>query len=216
VDVDQQKREAAQAGAQLVSEGMRVGLGTGTTVQFLLEELARRALRAVYVASSPRTEVAARALGIDVVPFNFADELDIAIDGADQVAPDGWIIKGAGAALTREKIVAVSAKRFVVICDASKIVAELEAPVPLELLSFGVEATLTRLSPSRLRDVPASPDGGLIGDYFGDVSDPQDLSARLSSTPGVISHGLFAPDLVSEVLVGRDNRVQRLTYGGKK
>ena len=112
---------------------MRVGLGTGTTVAYLLEAVARRKPRAVFVASSPRTEVAAQSLGLRVQSFDDVDRLDLAIDGADQIAPDGWLIKGGGGAHTREKIVAASAERFVVIADATKLVSALHAPVPLEL-----------------------------------------------------------------------------------
>jgi ribose 5-phosphate isomerase A len=211
---EQEKQLAARAGAELVKDGMRVGLGTGSTVAYLLAELAARDVKATYVASSPRTEEAARALGISVEPFFTLDELDIAIDGADQIAGDGWMIKGGGGAHTREKIVASCAERFVVIADARKIVSSLCAPVPLELLTFGLAATLRHLEPAVLRDTPPSPDGGVIADYFGDVVDPAALCARLSSTPGVLEHGLFAPALSSEILVGRGDIVQRLSFGG--
>ena len=197
-----------------MKDGMRVGLGTGSTVAYLLAELAARDVKATYVASSPRTEEAARALGISVEPFFTLDELDIAIDGADQIAGNGWLIKGGGGAHTREKIVAACAERFVVIADSRKIVSSLCAPVPLELLAFGVAATLHHLEPTVLRDAPRSPDGGLIADYYGDVADPAALCARLSSTPGVLEHGLFAPTLGSEILVGRGDIVQRLSFGG--
>jgi ribose 5-phosphate isomerase A len=214
MSVDQEKRLAARAGAEMVKDGMRVGLGTGSTVAYLLAELAARDVRATYVASSPRTEEAARALGIRVEPFFALNELDIAIDGADQIAGDGWLIKGGGGAHTREKIVASCAERFVVIVDAQKVVPSLCAPVPLELLAFGVAATLRHLEPTILRDAPRSPDGGLIADYYGDVADPAALCARLSGTPGVLGHGLFAPTLASEILVGRGDIVQRLSFGG--
>src|SRR5919204_480549 len=115
------------------------------------------------------TERAARELGLRVAPFDRLDRLDIAIDGADQVAPDGWLIKGGGGAHLREKIVAAAAERFVVIADSTKPVEELSPPVPLELLSFGLRATLRALGPAELRDAPASPDGGLLADYLGPV-----------------------------------------------
>jgi ribose 5-phosphate isomerase A len=214
--VEEEKQLAATAAAQLVEDGMRVGLGTGSTVAFLLPELARRAVKAVYVATSPRTEQLARALGLVVEPFDSFDRLDLTIDGADQIAKDGWLIKGGGGAHTREKIVAACASRFVVIADSSKLVDQLRAPVPLELLAFGLDATLRHLSPSTLRDVALSPDGGVIGDYHGDVTDPAALSRWFSSTPGVIGHGLFAPELVSDVLVANGHTVQRSTSGGSK
>ena len=96
MSVETDKRLVAQSASQLVEDGMRVGLGTGSTVAFLLEAIASRAVKAVYVASSPRTEVAARALGLCVEPFDSIDRLDLAIDGADQVGSDGWLIKGGG------------------------------------------------------------------------------------------------------------------------
>jgi ribose 5-phosphate isomerase A len=155
----------------------------------------------VYIASSPQTEQAALELGLDVRPFGALDRLDLTIDGADQVAPSGWLVKGGGAAHTREKILASAADHFVVIVSANKLVDELGPPIPLELLTFGVAATLRALAPSDLRPVPASPDGGLIGDYRGAVGSPADLAARLSGTPGVVEHGLFPPELVGEILI---------------
>jgi ribose 5-phosphate isomerase A len=214
VNVEEEKHLAAQAAAEMVETGMRVGLGTGSTVAYLLVELARRNVKAVHVATSPGTADAARALGIVVEPFNVLDQLDLCIDGADQISRSGWLIKGGGGAQTREKVVAASAERFIVIADSTKLVGHLHAPVPLELLAFGLKSTLRLLGNTTLRDVGHSPDGGVICDYHGDVSDPAALAQWLSSTPGVIGHGLFAPELVSEVLVGTGNTVQRSTSGG--
>src|SRR5438132_13812276 len=157
---------------------MAVGLGTGSTVGFLLRALADRRLDLTCVATSARTEQDALALGLNVVRFDRLARLDIAIDGADQIAPSWWIVKGGGAAHTREKIVAAAAERFVVVASSDKLVDELHPPVPLELLSFGLEAILAALSPSRLRDVPPSPDGNRIADYFGPIGDPAALAAR--------------------------------------
>jgi ribose 5-phosphate isomerase A len=211
MSADEEKRLAAEAAAGLVEDGMLVGLGTGSTVARFLPALARRGLRLRCVATSLQTESAARELGLSVEPFDELDRLDLAVDGADQVAPDGWLVKGGGAAHTREKIVAAAADRFVVIASADKLVAAIRPPVPLELLSYGVRATLARIAPAALRDVPPSPDGGLIADYHGPVSDPAGLAARLAATPGVVEHGLFPPDLVAEILVGRGGEVERRT-----
>jgi ribose 5-phosphate isomerase A len=189
---------------------MSVGLGTGSTVGFLLPALAARRLEVRCVATSDRTEQAARAVGLPVEPFETLDRLDLAIDGVDQIDPSGWLVKGGGAAHTREKIVAAAADRFVVIASAGKLVQTLAPPVPLELLSFGVQATLRALGAAELRDVPRSPDGGVIADYVGPVDDPGELGERLSATPGVVEHGLFPPELVSEILVGRDGEVERI------
>ncbi len=209
-DVQSEKRLAAEAAADLVESGMRVGLGTGSTVAFLLEALAARDVDIRCVATSVQTEERARALGLAVEPFDALDRLDLAIDGADQIAPDGWLVKGGGASHTREKIVAAAADRFVVIVSSDKPVDSLGPPVPLELLAFGLQATLRAVGRVELRDVPPSPDGGVIADYLGPVDDPEALAARLDATPGIVGHGLFAPGLVHEVLVGRGEKVQRL------
>ena len=186
---------------------MVVGLGTGTTVAYLLPALAARGLRLTCVATSTATEHQARNLGLDVRPFEGCGRLDLAIDGADQVAPDRWLVKGGGGAHTREKIVAAAADRFVVIVSADKLVEALSPPVPVEILPFGVDATVRRLEdwgPVQIRlAAPPSPDGGIIADWFGPVSDPDAASAQLDSVPGLVGHGLFSPALVSEVIVGR-------------
>lgn len=210
-----EKRVAAEAAAGLVEDGMRVGLGTGSTVAFLLPGLAARGLSLRCVATSPATEQAARELGLDVEPFvglDALDRLDIAIDGADQVAPSCWLVKGGGAAHTREKAVAAAADRFVVVVSSDKLVERLGPPVPLELLEFGLAATLRRLDAVELREVPRSPDGGVIADYTGEVDDPEALAARLSGTPGVVEHGLFPAALVSDVIVGRGEQVEHRSY----
>jgi ribose 5-phosphate isomerase A len=212
-DADEEKRLAAAAAAELVTDGMAVGLGTGSTVEHLLPAIARRDLSRIRcVATSVATEEQARELGIPVEEFGELERLDIAIDGTDQVTPDGWLIKGGGGAHLREKIVAAAAERFVVIADSSKPVEELSPPVPLELFAFGLRSTLARLgSGVALRDAPPSPDGGVIADYRGEIGDPAALSARLAADPGVAAHGLFPPDMVSEVLVGAGGAVDRLT-----
>lgn len=215
LDIDGQKRAAAQASAQLVEDGQRVGLGTGSTVAHLLPALAARQLpRLRCVATSPATLAAARALGLHVEPFTELDELDIAIDGADQVAPDGWLIKGGGGAHLREKIVAAAARRFVVIVSADKPVAALRPPVPVELVAFGLAATLRQLPSARLRDAPPTPDGGVLADVHAPVDDPAALAAQLEAVPGVVAHGLFGPALTTDVLVAApdgtvDHRVLR-------
>jgi ribose 5-phosphate isomerase A len=209
-DTEAEKRLAAEAAAELVEDGMAVGLGTGSTVAHLLPALAARELRIRCVATSPRTADAARELGIPVEPFERIERLDIAIDGADQVAPDGWLVKGGGGAHTREKIVAAAAERFVVIVDSGKPVEQIAPPVPVELQPFGLRSTLRELGAVRLRDAPASPDGGVIADYVGEVDEPGELAARLAAIPGVVEHGLFPPGLVSDVLVGRGGEVERL------
>jgi ribose 5-phosphate isomerase A len=207
VDPEQEKRAAAEAAAALVEDGMRVGLGTGSTVGHLLPALAARGLDGLRcIATSLQTERLAADLGIPVEPFDNLDRLDIAIDGTDQVDPAGWLVKGGGGAHTREKIAATAADRFVVIASSDKEVERIRAPVPLELLPYGLAATLRALGSATVRDAPPSPDGGVIADYTGPVDDLEELSARLAATPGVVDHGLFAPSLVTDVFVGSRRR----------
>ena len=208
-DIELEKRVAAEAAAELVRDGAKVGLGTGSTVGYLLPALAARRLDLRCAATSLATEQAARALGLVVEPLDALGTLDIAIDGADQIAPDGWLVKGGGGAHTREKIVARAARRFVVIASSDKLVEALHPPVPLEILAFGAGATLAAVAPAELRNVSRTPDGNLIADYVGPIGDPAALAARLSDTPGIVEHGLFAPDVVHDVLVAHGESVER-------
>jgi ribose 5-phosphate isomerase A len=214
-DSEGEKRAAAEAAAELVEDGMAVGLGTGSTVTHLLPALARRGLSRIRcVATSPATEEQARELGLEVEGFDTLARLDIAIDGADQVAPDGWVIKGGGGAHLREKIVAAAAERFVVIADSGKPVEALAPPVPLELFEFGLAATLNRLAgigDVRRRDAPPSPDGGVIADFYGELDDPAALAARLEADAGVAAHGLFPADLIGDVIIGTPGGVEART-----
>jgi ribose 5-phosphate isomerase A len=217
MSMDDEKRLAAEAAAELVESGMTVGLGTGSTVAHLLPALARRGLTDLRcVATSVATEDQARSLAIPVEDFDRLGRLDIAIDGTDEVTPDGWLIKGGGGAHLREKIVAAAADRFVVIADSSKPVDTFTWPIPLEIFAFGLASTLARLGDDvTLRpDTPPSPDGGLIADYRGPGrEDPASLMARLECDPGVAAQGVFPPSLVSEIFVARGNDVERLTIG---
>ena len=215
MDREREKKVAAEAAATLVEDGMRVGLGTGSTVGYFLSALAGRGLSLRCVATSPATERVARELGLSLESFSGPEALaglDIAIDGADQVAPSGWLVKGGGAAHTREKAVAAAADRFVVVISSDKLVEQLGPPIPLELLEFGLAATLGRLGAVELRDVPRTPDGGVIADYVADFDDPEALAARLSATVGVVDHGLFPPALVSDVIVAHGEQLEHRSY----
>lgn len=214
-EVELQKRAAAEAAAELVRDGMRLGLGTGSTVGYFLPALAARGLSLRCVATSVATHNRASELGLAVEPFEGTLEaLDLAVDGADQASPNLWLVKGGGGAHTREKIVAAAAGRFVVVVSPDKLVDRIGPPVPLELLPFGLPATLRRLGrlgPVAVREgAPPSPDGNVIADFRGAVADPAVLAEALDAVPGVVEHGLFPPSLVSEVLVGRaDGTVER-------
>jgi ribose 5-phosphate isomerase A len=213
--LEQEKRLAAEAAAELAEDGMAIGLGTGSTAAYFITALAARGLDVRCVATSPASEEQALSLGLRIEAFGSAGaptRLDLAVDGADQVAADGWVVKGNGGAHTREKVVAAAADRFVLVASSDKVVGRVVPPIPLELLAFGVDAMIARLEHVRRRDAPPTPDGGVLVDWVGPVDDPAELAARLSAAPGVVDHGLFPPELVSEVLVGRDGVVSRLSW----
>ena len=213
-EIETEKQLAAEAAAAQVASGMILGLGTGSTVAYLVPALGQRELDLTCVATSPATEALARSVGLAVVPFTGIDRLDLAIDGADQVDGAGWLIKGGGGAQTREKIVAAAADRFVVIVSSNKVVDRLRPPVPLELMAFGLGAVGRALPGIELRPAPRTPDGGVLADYLGPVDDPERLSARFDATVGVVDHGLFPPSMVSSVLVGRGGQVEERRISG--
>ena len=210
-DLEREKRLAAEAAAKLVEDGMAVGLGTGSTAGLFVVALGARRLDVRCVATSPATEEAARAVGLALEPFAGAGalaRLDLAVDGADQITHDRWLVKGGGGAHTREKVVARAAERFVVIASSDKLVEAIRPPIPLELLEYGLAATLAALGDVELRDAPRTPDYGVIADWTGRLESPAALSRVLDATPGVVEHGLFPPELVSQVLVGRGDGVE--------
>jgi ribose 5-phosphate isomerase A len=206
---DAAKRAAATAAATLVQSGMVVGLGTGTTAAFLLEALAARIqdgrLRITGVPTSHRTAAEAVRLGIPLTDLTADIRVDLAIDGADEVETGTLnLIKGAGGALLREKLVASAAQRFVVIADRSKCVPRLGsfAPLPVEVVSFGHEVTARRLAdlggtPILRRDGTGAPfvtdSGNVLYDCrgFAPIEDPIALGTRLATTVGVVDSGLF-------------------------
>jgi ribose 5-phosphate isomerase A len=206
-NVEADKALAAQYAAGLVEDGMRVGLGSGTTAAHLVPALAARGLRLRCVATSDATAAAARAAGLPLEDLDEVGALDIAIDGADQIGPGPWLVKGGGRAHTREKIVAAAAARFVVIASGEKRVERITPPIPLELLAFGLHATLHRLVHAQVRGGPPSPDGGVIADWLGPVDDPAVLARLLDAEPGVVDHGLFAPAYVTDVVVAAGGEV---------
>jgi ribose 5-phosphate isomerase A len=217
-EVEKEKQAAAEGAAALVEDGMLVGLGTGSTVAYLLPALGKRRLDISCVATSPATEALARAEGLRVGPFEHIDRLDMAIDGADQVDPRGWLVKGGGGAHTREKIVAMAADRFIVIVSSNKLVPQLSPPLPLELMAFGLDSILASLPDVAVRPGPNSPDGGVLADYHGagagTLGDLAQLAARFAATPGVVEHGLFPPSMVSLVVVGRGAGVETFPPAG--
>ena len=206
---DADKKAAALAAADEVKDGMLVGLGTGSTAVFLIDELGRRfanGLSFQAVATSIASERQAKGLGIPVLPFAEVAHIDLAIDGADEIDPQLRAIKGAGGAMLREKCVAASAARMVVIADSSKKVAQLGGtmPVPCETLPFAlayVRRALQELGARvELRTKEGAPyrtdqDNLILDCHFGLIPDPVDLAGRLSSIPGMLGHGLFASEV---------------------
>ena len=203
------KKVAAVTAADEIQDGMLVGLGTGSTAAFLIDELGRRfsqGLRFRAVATSLASERQAKGLGIPVLPFAEVAQVDLAIDGADEIDPQLRAIKGAGGAMLREKCVAASAKRMVVIADSSKQVAQLGAtmPVPCETLPFAQSFVARALEELGARVAPRMKDGApvitdqnnlIVDCHFGLIADPAALQARLSAIPGMLGHGLFVTEV---------------------
>jgi ribose 5-phosphate isomerase A len=217
VDVDAAKRAAGAAAVPLVADGMRVGLGTGSTAYWFILGLAERvrgglSIRAV--ATSTASAALAAEHGIRIQELG-PDGLDIAVDGADSVDPLLRVIKGRGGAMMREKIVASAAERFVVIVDESKVSARLHGRVPVEVVAFGSARTVRVLSDRtslafalRTGDggAPVTTDNGnLIADSEdSDIQDPAALAAVIESIPGCAAHGLFL-GMTDLVLIGHDD-----------
>jgi len=229
---NQYKKEAAQAAAQLVQSGMIVGLGTGTTAAYLVSELGRRVkeeeLCFTGVPTSERTAEQARSLGISLATLADIKEIDLTIDGADEVQLGTLaLIKGHGGALLREKIVASASKRMAVIVDETKIVKRLGGTlaVPVEVVPFGWEATARKLraigAGTELRpgvdDKPYVTDGGhyILDCAFGPIADPKRIARELDETVGVVEHGLFL-GLAKQVFVGGPRGVKILKEGANR
>jgi ribose 5-phosphate isomerase A len=219
------KRAAAFAAADLIADGTTVGFGTGSTFAFVLERVAERMrqqrLVVRGVATSEQTAQLAQKLGIPVVALDDVEQLDLAIDGADEVDPQRNLIKGGGGAHLRERLVAVQAKELVVIVDDSKLVDVLGKAfrLPVEVVPFGWRQTKRRLAATgcsvelrRKNEKPfATDNGNLVLDCrYPGILDPKDLAARLDVMPGVVDHGLFV-GMAGRVLVGDANgRVRTL------
>jgi ribose 5-phosphate isomerase A len=211
MDVETQKRAAAARALDFVRPGMRLGLGTGSTAAHfvnLLGERVRAGLKVVAVPTSEATRAQAERLGIALTALDETPQLDLTVDGADEIAPDLTLIKGGGGALLREKIVASASARMVVIADQSKWVDVLgRFPLPIEIVPFGATVTQRQVEAVAaaagcpgsvpLRKIasghPFVTDGGhwLIDAQLQRITDPQGLAARLAAVPGVVEHGLF-------------------------
>lgn len=225
MSADEQKRLVGEAAAELIEDGMTVGLGTGSTAAWFVRALAARRLDVRGVPTSDATADLARELGIALVALDDVRSIDLTVDGADEVGPGLSLIKGGGAALLREKLVWEASRRCVVIADAAKQVKALgRFPLPIEVVRFGHVHTGQRLAdiaaefdlpPPRLRrserGLVITDGGNLIYDMASGVIDqPAALGEALKSVTGVVDHGLFL-DLADEALIGTDAGVVRLT-----
>lgn len=217
------KEQAGRHAAGYVTDGMRVGLGTGSTVRYTILELGdlvRAGLDIVCTSTSDQTTELARSLGLQVVPPDQLGGLDIAIDGADEVDPSFNLTKGGGGAHTREKIVAEMAPRFIVVVDRSKMVQHLGAfGTPLEVLDFapGVVADRVRaLGAASVATREQRSDNGhvLMDADFGLIEDPIWLGQQLAKITGLIEHGLFPGTLVERVVIAGELGIEVLTRAG--
>jgi ribose 5-phosphate isomerase A len=210
------KELAGRRAAEYVEKGMRVGLGTGSTVRHTILALGERKPNITCVATSFETHELATELGLAVVAPDEVGVLDIAIDGADEVDPAFNLIKGGGGAQTREKIVARMAARFVVVVDDSKLVDRLGAfGVPLEVLAFApdvVASVVRTLGASEVTRRERPSDGGnvLMDARFGSIADPAGLARDLDAVPGLVDHGLFLGAWVDRVVVAGPGGVREL------
>ena len=228
MSADEMKRQAGLRAAELVEPGMRLGIGTGSTAEAFVRVLADRVrdgLRIVGVPTSERTMALCAELGVPLASLDDVPELDLTIDGADEIDGAFRLVKGGGGALLREKIVAAASARMVVIADVSKRVETLgRFPLPIEVNAFGLGATtlavgraarLLGLEPAlslRMRgEQPFVTDGGhlVIDASFGRIPDPEALSAALHAVPGVVEHGLFL-GLASVAVIAGAERVEVL------
>jgi len=224
-EAEAQKRAAGEAAAALVESGMVVGLGTGSTAAWFVKALGARALDIICVATSSATAELAASLGMTVAELGDTREIDLTVDGADEIGPGLSLIKGGGAALLREKLVWEASRRCVVIADAAKTVTTLgKFPLPIEVVAFGHKTTALRICDAlsefdigmaprlRMKDgAPVRTDGGnLIYDAAcGRIEEPAALAFALKSVTGVVDHGLFL-DLADQALIGGPSGVTTL------
>jgi ribose 5-phosphate isomerase A len=222
MDIEAQKRQAAAKAVEWVRPGMRLGLGTGSTARHFVALLAERigeGLDVVGVPTSEATRVQAEELGVPLTSLDETPELDLTVDGADEIGPDLSLIKGGGGALLREKIVAAASARMLVIADESKFVPALgHFPLPIEVVPFGLSATRRAIeSAAQAAGCPGQAllrrdkaghafvtDGGhwILDAMLERIPDPRRLAAALATIPGVVEHGLFIGMAHAAILAG--------------
>ncbi|HUC48199.1 MAG TPA: ribose-5-phosphate isomerase RpiA [Xanthobacteraceae bacterium] len=224
MNVEEQKRAAAARALEFVRPGMRLGLGTGSTAYHFVDLLGgwvKSGLDVVAVPTSEATRAQAERLGIRLTTLDEISELDLTVDGADEISPDLTLIKGGGGALLREKIVAAASAKMLVIADQSKLVPQLgRFPLPIEIVPFGALATRRAVEaaaaaagcpgPAPLRrgkdGHPFVTDGGhwLFDAQLQRIAEPKMLAERLSAIPGVMEHGLFIGLAWAAIVAGPD------------
>lgn len=223
------KKNAGLYAADLVKQGMNFGLGTGSTVYWLIKELGKRVAEGLEIRAVPtssQTAQLAREAGISLADMNDLDSLPLAIDGADEIDPYGQLIKGGGGALLQEKIVAAAADKFVVIADQSKLVSRLGAfPLPVEVIPFGYKQVIRRILDSGLcREVKLREKNGqpLITDHqhyildckFDAIEHPLFINAALENIAGVVETGLFL-NMASQAIIGHeDGKIEVIRFAG--
>jgi ribose 5-phosphate isomerase A len=218
------KELVAYQAARLVEDGMLVGLGTGSTANYFIEELARRkseeGLEVSTVSSSVISAIKAQSLGLPLVAMEHVGRLDLYVDGADEVTPDMTLLKGRGSDLVREKLLACAADRFIVLVDQSKLVSRIgeKFPIPVEVIPFAwqlAKRTLESLGGRGGLRQNASKDGLAVTSHgslvldmvFDSAIDSQALNDMLNATPGVVEHGIFQ-GLAAAVFVAQDGSVE--------
>lgn len=214
---EEAKKRAAVYAADFVRSGMKIGLGTGSTVYWLIEELGNRikqGLNISVVPTSTQTQLLAKRLNIPVIDLNAAAELDLTIDGADEIDTQLQLIKGGGGALLREKIVAAASKELIIIADHSKYVQRLgKFPLPVEVIPFGYQFVLKKIQGMRVNTIlrikqnnPFITDSGnyILDCFFKEIDNPFELNSNLHLIPGVVETGLFI-DVAKKVIIAADD-----------
>jgi ribose 5-phosphate isomerase A len=224
---DQEKEEAARASLRFVKDGQIVGLGTGSTAAYfirLLGEQVKNGLRIRGIPTSDRSREQAASLGIPLTTLDECPEIDVTVDGADEVDPQLRLIKGGGGALLREKIVASATKQLVIVADATKRVPVLgKFPLPVEVIKFAQAVVAKKIEAlgaevGLRRDVSGKPyltdeNNHILDCQFGQIPDADELARRLSDMPGVVEHGLFI-GMASVVLVANGREIMELQRQG--
>lgn len=217
---DQEKEAAAKASLQFIKDGQVVGLGTGSTAAFfiqLLAEKVRNGLRVRGIPTSVRSKELAESLGIPLTTLDQCQDIDVTVDGADEVDPQLRLIKGGGGAMLREKIVASATKKMIVVADASKQVERLgKFPLPVEVIGFAQALIAKRIAALGARvevrmDASGAPymtdeNHHILDCHFGEMRDPDRLARELSEMPGIVEHGLFI-NMASVALFARGSEI---------